>query len=661
MLKRIILLSLFVALSTALFAQEERVSSNSLFKSRKDSILNTKLNSSYFNDSLNRIRLFAWTIDTYTNIPIRAILDTGQRQTQRNYPFYQHDNIGAVFLGNIGGAAVDLDYFKIEAKTPFFYQNVYQHFVGTPENTKFYNTKVPYSNVRYSTAGNRRTAEEIFGLTLAQNVNPALSFGINYNRWGTKGLYKNQRSKNKDFSGYVSFLGKKYTAYAGYVYNIADAKENGGIVDEKNVLDTTIKPEFLDFKIRNAENIIKSNTFFLSQTYSIPFSDADKFEQNGIYNGPQLLIGVYTKYSMYSRVYTDDTTGISQYKYYKNYYIDPAKSYDSTSLREFDNRAYIQLRPYTNNSLLSLIGGGIGYQHLKYYVFNINDYLFGNSSIKHYNVYGYANAEGNFRRYIDWKAFGKLGLAGYNAGDILAKGTVAFSVYPWDREVKLVGNIKFQTQTPDFYLQDYFSNHFKWSNNFDRIVDTRIEVKLDVPFINMEVGVRQGIVKNYIYFDIDAMPKQYSDVISVTSAYLQKNLALGQFHLDGKVLFQKSSKDEVLPLPAVAANVGVYYQFNVVKNVLKSQFGFDLNYNSAYYTYDYNPAVGQFHLQNTRKVGNYPWLDLFANFKWKRAAIFVKVRNIGKDFVGNNDYFSALGYPRVPLQIQYGLSWSFYD
>lgn len=666
MLKRITILAIAIALTMTSFAQEYEQLNAPAVKAgvTPDSAYKHKLNSSYFNDSLNRIRLFAWNINTYTNIPARVKLDTGQRNVQRGYPFYKDGHVGAVYLGNVGGAAIDFDFFKVKPQTPFFFQNVYQHFVGTPENIKFYNTKVPYSNVRYATAGNKTTAEELFGLTIAQNINPALSVGINYDRWGTKGLYKNQRSKNKDFSGYLSYLGTHYTAYLGYIYNIADVQENGGLANEKNVLDTTMKPEFMNVRLRKAGNLVKSNTFFLSQTYSIPLSDNSNFEKDGIYDGPALLAGLYTKYSTYERVYTDDTTGIRSWGnkfYYKNFYIDPAKSYDSTRLREIDNRAYIQLHPYTNNSLLNLIGGGIGYQHLKYYMFNLNNYLFGASSTKHYNVYTYAFASGKFRKYIDWSGLGKLVLAGYNAGDISANGKVAFSAYPWGREVKLEGDVSFNTITPDFYMQNYFSNHFAWSNSFSRTIDTRLEAKLTIPYIDMEIGARQAIINDYLYFDSAALPQQASGVVSVTSAYVQKDLALGNFHIDGQVLFQKSSREEVLPLPKITANVGVYLQFNVVKNVLSSQVGVDVNYNTAYYMYDYNPAVGQFHLQTNRKVGNYPWLDAFANFKWKRAALFVKVRNVGKDFVGGYDYFSAYGYPRVPLQFQYGVSWSFYD
>lgn len=662
MLKRISTLALFLIITIAVFAQApERNVSVSKKMATPDSLLNKKLNSFYFNDSLNRIRLFAWNVSSYTNIPTRIKLDTGQRNVQRVYPFYEMDNVGAVYLGNIGSATVNLDFFKNVAKTPFFFQNVYTPFLSTPDDVKFYNTKVPYSRVRYVTAGNRTNAEEIFGLTIAQNVSPSLSFGINYDRWGTKGMYKRQRSKTKDFSAYASYLGKKYTAYAGYIYNLADVQENGGVADEKEIRDTVIKPEYINIKLRNASNIVRNNTFFLSQTYGVQLSNSENFTKNGIYSGPLLLVGMYSKYATYHRIYKDDMSEVDQIKYYNNFYIDPKISYDSTRLREIDNRFYAQIRPYTDNSLLNLFGGGIGYQNLKYYMFNFRDYLYGNKSTTNYNAYVYGYASGKFRKYIDWNAFGKLVLAGYNSGDIDTKGTASFSIYPWEKEVKLVGEFKFKTETPDFYISNFFSNHFKWNNNFERVVDTRVELKLDIPFLDLEIGARQAVVDGYIYFAKDTLPKQAGSVISVTSAYLKKNLAIGHLHLDGQVLFQKSSKKDILPLPAIAANVAVYYQFNIVKNVLKSQLGVDVKYNSAYYTYAYNPAVGQFHLQNVRKVGNYPWMDAFANFKWKRAALFFKVTNIGKDYVGDYDYFSALGYPRVPIQLQYGLTWSFYD
>lgn len=662
MLNRTLFLTLFCLISAITFAQKpKRGEASRVMGTAPDSILTKKLNSLYFDDSLNRIRVFSWRVNPYTNIPTRVSIDTVQRNIQKIYPFYQGESVGATYLGNIGGAQVLHDFFRIDSPTSFLFQNPYQVFTETPENVKYFNTKVPFTNVRYSMAGNRTEAEEIFGLTLAQNVNPALSFGINYNRFGTKGLYKNQRSKTKEFSGYLSYLGKKYSAYAGYIFNLADVNENGGIANDKNILDTTIKPRYIDVNLRKASNLIKNNTFYISQTYGVRLSKSEDFVKNGIYSGPLLLAGMYSQYATYHRVYSDDTSGISQVKYYKNFFISPSTSYDSTHLREIDNRIYLQIRPYTDKSLLSLFGGGIGYQNLKYYMFNLNDYLFGNSEITHYNLYTYGYASGRFRKYIDWSGFAKLTLAGRNAGDIDGRGSAAFSIYPWGREVKLVGDVQFKSETPNFYLDNYFSNHFAWSNNFDRIVDTRLEVKLQIPSISLDMGVRQAVVSKYIFFNKDAVPEQIDGSVSVSSLFFKKDIAIGHLHIDGQVLFQKSSNEDVLPLPTVVVNAGIYYQFNIVKNVLKSQLGVDVQYNKAYYAYAYNPAVGQFHVQDKRKIGDYPWMDAFVNFKWKRAAIFIKVRNLGEGFVGPSDYFSALHYPRVPLQLQYGLSWSFYD
>lgn len=662
MIKRTFILTLFCLFSFASFSQEKgKVDIVGVTRNAPDSILNKKLNSLYFDDSLNRVRIFSWTINTFTNIPTRVGIDTGQRNLQKLYPFYQDDNVGATYLGNIGGAQILHDFFKVQAPTSFIFQNPYQVFTGTPESIKFYNTKVPFSNIRYATAGNKTEAEEIFGLTLCQNVNPALSFGINYNRFGTKGLYKNQGSKTKDFSGYVSYLGKRYSAYAGYIFNLADVNENGGVADDGNILDTTIKPRYIDVRIRKASNLIKNNTFFISQTYSMRFSSSENFMKDGIYFGPMALIGLYSQYSNYHRVYSDDTSGISQFKYYKNFYISPSASYDSTHLREIDNRFYIQIRPYTDKSLLNLFGGGVGYQNLKYYMFSLNDYLFGNDNVKQYNIYGYGYASGRFRKFIDWNGFAKLVLNGHNAGDVDGRGRAVFSVYPWGHEVKMVGDFKFKTETPNYFLDTYFSNHFAWSNNFDKIVDTRVEVNLEIPSIDLGMGVRQAVVNKYVFFNKEAVPEQVDGSISVTSAFFKKDIAIGHLHIDGQVLFQKSSNEKALPLPSISVNAGIYYQFTIVKNVLSSQIGVDVQYNNAYYAYAYNPAVGQFHVQDSKKIGNYPWLDAFANFKWKRAALFVKVRNIGVGYVGTYDYFSALHYPRVPLQLQYGLSWSFYD
>ena len=120
-----------------------------------------------------------------------------------------------------------------------------------------------------------------------------------------------------------------------------------------------------------------------------------------------------------------------------------------------------------------------------------------------------------------------------------------------------------------------------------------------------------------------------------------------------------SSNNEIIPLPDFSANMRYYIQFELVKDVLTTQIGADITYNTEFYAQAYNPSTGMFHNQNDRKIGNYPYIDAFVNLQWKRASIFVKYINAAEGWP-SSDYFSAHNYIRSQTNIKFGIHWPFY-
>ena len=157
------------------------------------------------------------------------------------------------------------------------------------------------------------------------------------------------------------------------------------------------------------------------------------------------------------------------------------------------------------------------------------------------------------------------------------------------------------------------------------------------------------------------MVRQNSSPMSVAKFYLQKDIALWKLHLDNRLLVQVSSKKDVLPLPSFAANSRVYFQFNVVKNIMTMQLGADATYNTAWYAPGYRPSTGMFTNQDKEKYGNCPYIDLFVNVQWKRACIFVKMVNAGRGWPSDRpDFFSAAGYIRPEKILKFGIWIPFY-
>ena len=65
-----------------------------------------------------------------------------------------------------------------------------------------------------------------------------------------------------------------------------------------------------------------------------------------------------------------------------------------------------------------------------------------------------------------------------------------------------------------------------------------------------------------------------------------------------------------------------------------------------------------FAIQRETEVGNYPFMNLYANMKLSKCRFYVMMSHINQGMCGNN-YFSMPGYPLNPRRFQLGLSVDF--
>ena len=229
---------------------------------------------------------------------------------------------------------------------------------------------------------------------------------------------------------------------------------------------------------------------------------------------------------------------------------------------------------------------------------------------------------------------------------------------PWDRNgvlarkgylrghaLILEGRFSNEKRSPGYWQENLFSNHYVWSNSLAKENETRIEASFRVPDYALELAAWQGVVKNKIYYG----PVGPGDS------------NVGVLHLDNRVLLQWSTNQEVIPVPLVSAFLSYYYEFWVVRDVLRLQIGLDGRYNTKYYAPGYNPALSAFYNQRETEVGNYPYTDVFVMGKWKRMRIFLKYQHVNRGLFGNGDYFSVARYPLNPGMFKMGISWGFYD
>ncbi len=637
------------------------------------------LESYFFSDSIRSLNNFLWTVKRdYNEVEIEP-LDTTLADWRIDYPIYRK-GVGDITLGGLGQSSIPYDYFERPTSKEVTFANSYEGYTYDMENVPFYNVKKPFMHMTYLESGQKRYREEHFELTLAQNVSPSTGFNINYKARGTKGQYDWSRTKNHNLEVAFSHTGKRYSVHAAYYHNQIVQRENGGVVGEWAIVDTTYEmPSGVPMVLSSSEaqNTYRNNGFFVIQSYGIPLLPVTQSDFS-IGHLPAIFLGHSIDYSVWSKTYTDkygtytnerDHRGengqfVSKtFSYYENWYINPDRSRDSLYERRLSNRLFLQAQPWNRNGVVGTLTGGVGLDLHAYSQFALDSYLKGGyKTTKKSSFYAYGSINGKIRRYVDWGGDFKFYPSGYRGGDFSVGAHLALTAkIRRQHPVILKGSFRMESRSPGFWEENLFSNHYVWFTPLNKENDTRFEVSLQMPNQAFEVVARQGVVSDKIYYGPSAHITQAPEAVSLTSVYARKDFRIAGLHLDHRVLLQWSSNQEVVPVPLLSAYLSYYYEFWVKRDVLRMQFGADCRFNTEFYAPGYNPALGAFYNQREVEVGNYPYTDLFIMAKWKRMRIFLKYQHINFNLFGGNRYFSAAYYPLNPGMFKMGISWGFYD
>ena len=638
------------------------------------------LESYYFNDSIRALPNFMWHIDRDMNNVDILPLDTTLMNWRIDYP-YQIEGVGDMSLGGLGQSTMPFNYFERSQNPDFSFSKSYDAYTYRMDNVPFYNSKTPYLNFTYLESGQKRYKEEHFEIVTTHNVSPTTSFNVSYKSRGTKGLYDWQRTSNHNLAVAFAHTGKRYSVHAAYINNRIKQRENGGAVGIWAVADTTYEhPSGVPMKLATAEaqNSYRNSSFFAKQVYTIPLQRVTDYDFS-LADLSAIYVGHIFEYNTWSKLYTDKYSQYTnergeispegeyiptQGDYYKDWYISPLISRDSIRERVISNRLFVEAQPWDRNGAVGRLGGGIGIDMYAYSQFRMEDYISGKYNVDKKSAwYAYGAVSGKVKQFADWGANAKFYPSGYRGGDLYLNAHIALQAKLRGNPVILRGEFSQMRQSPSYWENNLFSNHFVWFNSFSKENESRFNVSLEIPSWALELSLWQGVVSDKIYYDANSIVAQESDAISLTSLYARKDFRIGGFHLDHRVLMQWSTNQEVIPVPLCSAYLSYYYEFWVEKKkkVLRMQIGLDGRFNTKYYMPSYNPALAEFYNQREHELGGYPYLDAFIAAKWKRMRIFLKYQHLNYGLFGNGEYFTVAGYPLNPGMFKMGISWGFYD
>ncbi|MBQ0084677.1 MAG: putative porin [Prevotella sp.] len=277
-------------------------------------------------------------------------------------------------------------------------------------------------------------------------------------------------------------------------------------------------------------------------------------------------------------------------------------------------------------------------------------------------------------RTLHFDIIGDLAIAGDYAGEFSVMGQGDLNFRLWNDSVQFVARASVENRLPSFYYRRYYSKFFAWENSLDKEMHTKIEGEFGINRTRTRLRVAVDNITNYTYLAQSYMRstdgqkatnvwvEQASNNISVFTLQLLQDFRLGILNWENALTLQKSTDDDALPLPTFNAYSNLYINFNIRK-VLDINFGFDVRYFTEYYAPDYSPALGSFTTQNGDnrvKTGNYPWINVYADFFLKHARFFVMYSHVNKGMF-NKNYFLTPHYPTNSAVLRFGVSWNFFN
>ena len=366
--------------------------------------------------------------------------------------------------------------------------------------------------------------------------------------------------------------------------------------------------------------------------------------------------------------------------YYLNDYYDESLQtsdsiYDKTKHWELRNTLAVALLEGFNKWAKAGLKAFTTYE-LRHYTLPNDDLTTGSYNEKTLYVGGQLNkTQGSVLHY---NVTGTVGVMGDSNGDVTVDADADVNFRLLGDTVQLAAKAFFHSTSPTYYFTKYNSRHLKWDIDFDNTVHSRIEGIFSLNRTRTQLRVGFDEIKNYTYFaqsyDLQAngtnylrlnntvAPIQENSPISLLTLQLKQDFTLGMFNWENVITYQSSSNNNALPVPKLNIYSNLYIKFKIAR-VLKCDLGADVRYFTKYYAPDYSPALGQFTTQasedNRVKVGNYPIVNVYANFFLKHTRFFVMLSHV--NYTEGGKYFFTPHYPLNQRLFRFGLSWNFFN
>jgi len=581
-----------------------------------------------------------------SDIDSLSSVDTSFSSFYRYHPLYNEMSF-FTSLGNIGTPYKNL-LFNMDNELGFdLGLHSMDEFLYSQEDVKFYDHFRPYTELKYVSGSAK---EQLFRVIHTHRLSKNIIVGLNYNLINSKGFFPNQGTNISNF--YLTLQYKtsnnKYGILADYIHNKNKINENGGLKAGSALEE--------DFNMQNSFNRFKESGFQITQYLNF-FRKINKNDTSNKQKINSWRLSHTFEYMRYSKVYSDVNADTN---FYKKIYLDTLPTYDSIQFYKIENE--LKLYQPTKKNLVNF------YFSLKHQYITYSN--FSDSTTFRKKIYNQLIPAigicSDIRKSIVLKLNMQYVLGDYNNNDNKNDAELLLKLSKKPEIIhRFVISVSQSNSAQGIIFNNYYSNHFKWENNFNKT--NIIKGTFEYQYNSLKTGVNYTHLNGYVYFDSLCTPRQSSKAVNVFSAFIYKNFKFGR-HVcfDNKLVYQDVDRSEVLRLPQFMSFQSLYFTMKLFK-VLDFVVGADVTYNKGYYADAYMPDISSFYIQNKVKLKDYICANIFLNAKLKRATFFLTLGHFNTMFFKQNEYdYQVPSYPFPSFSsqfysVRFGISWRFYD
>ncbi len=546
-------------------------------------------------------------------------------------------------------------------------------YVTTPQQQRYFNSTTPYSSIAYKKGFVTGHEENDLSFLFTGNIGLPLNLGVEMDYLNSVGHYANTPGKLFRGSVWGSYNGNHYSMHAAFGWSRLSSFDNGGLSDVQD-LASSLNAEDIPVRL-NAMAAYRYLSGYLHNQYAITlereFHDSIEVVEDGKRVKRDTIKVEYIPLMTFSHIFETNNSNrryiekTAEQAFYDSTYYDSSATNDTTDVltirntlavtfcEAFNTKLKFGASVFAMNECQRFLYDSIPYDSIYDYRWYNNTFI-GGSIHKHTGANVHYNVEG------------RVCLLGYKIGEFDVEGTLETQFQAGKNPLRISARAFAKSIAPNPYLLHFRSNHVQWDNSFGftyRFLGgatiaypTRwVKPSIDFSFENRTKPIYVSAA--------DWCPRQYDGNVQIITADLGMDITTPWVNLENRAVFQHTTNDSILPVPMFILQHRLYYHGTWFR-ALDAQIGVDVRYFTRYHAPVLCPATGMFATQQTDKIGNYPWMNVYANFFVRsiRLRFFFQYQHINHLFMAKNiNYLTMPGYPTNRDIFRAGLAWHFYN